>query len=345
MKRWINWLVIAAVVLVVLAYMTTYKVRFTEQAVVTTFGKADNSSVYTKPGLRFKIPYVQRETKYDVRQRFLESPPETVPTSDQRQVVVRAFLIWKVENPLSFYQKYSGQGDRAEDHYRAAEADLRGRLRSVLSAELSRLQLTDLLSATAKGSKLGDLEAAMLADLKTKGTSGTSFEEFGLAPVGVGITSIKFPQETTKKVFDAMNANRQKIANAAISQGKTQADTIRKTAESDAQAIMQFAERLARAIRSQGDAEASQYLAQMNEEPQLAVFLKQMEFMREAWGRQVTLVLATSIPGFEFFSPGTLGKAIKAGQIPVPKIKDGAAMIGEPPAPSTEGAGKAPGNP
>lgn len=344
MKRWINWVVIAVVVLVVLAYMTTYKVRFTEAAVVTTFGKADSSSVYRDPGLRFKIPYVQRETKYDTRQRFLESRPETVPTSDARQIVVTAFLTWEVSDPLKFYQKYSGKGDRAEDHYRAAETDLRGRIRSALTAELSRLQLTDLLSPDAKNSKLGDLEKAMLAGLTAKTDAGTPFEEFGIKPVAVGITSIKFPLETTKKVFEAMNANRAKIANAAISQGTTQANTIRKTAETDAQTIVQFAERLARKIRSEGDGEAAQYLAQMNEEPQLAMFLKNMEFMRESVAKQFTLVLSTAMPGLELFDFDAL-KKIKAGQLPAvapAKPRDSISAEAAPPTPPAAGGRKQP---
>jgi membrane protease subunit HflC len=346
-KRWINWAVIAVVVLVVLAYMTTFKVRFTENAVLTTFGKADESSVIREPGLRFKIPYVQRETKYDTRDRLLETQSETIQTSDQRQVVVRVFLTWRVADPLAFYQKYSGKGDRAEDHYKAAETDLRGRLRSIASAKISAVPLSEILAASPGGSRLGDLEKAMLADLAADGQAASSFASFGVEPRFVGISSIKFPLETTRKVFDAMNAERAKIANAAISQGTTQADTIRKTAETDSQTIMEFAQRQARMLRSQGDAEASQYLAQMAEEPQLAVFLKNMEFLREVVAKQATVILSTAIPGFEFLRFDALRRERGAhGLIPTERgMRDAAAILASPAPPASAPAEPPPAEP
>ena len=56
MQNLLRILVAAVIVLSIIAFMTTYTVRFTEQAVVTTFGKADESAVRSEPGLGFKWP-------------------------------------------------------------------------------------------------------------------------------------------------------------------------------------------------------------------------------------------------------------------------------------------------
>ena len=72
-----RFLIIALIVLVFAAFLTTFTVRFNERAVTTTFGRADESSVIASPGLHFKIPFVQRETKYDARTRIIQTDQET----------------------------------------------------------------------------------------------------------------------------------------------------------------------------------------------------------------------------------------------------------------------------
>ncbi len=53
-------LIIVLVLAVVLGFMVTYVVRFNEAAVVTTFGKADSTSVVGDAGLRFKaLPWLR----------------------------------------------------------------------------------------------------------------------------------------------------------------------------------------------------------------------------------------------------------------------------------------------
>src|SRR5690242_2525942 len=98
-----------------------YTVRFTETAVLTTFGKADDQAIKKNPGLYFKWPDpIQSVTKYDTRARFLQTQSETQQTADSRQLVVEAFCTWKVDNPLQFFKKFSNKGARPEDHYDGA---------------------------------------------------------------------------------------------------------------------------------------------------------------------------------------------------------------------------------
>ena len=81
------------IVLGFVLFMVTFSVRFTEAAVVTTFGKASETSVVNQDGdeagLYFKWPYpVQSVTKYDRRVRILESRSETQLTADDRPIIV-----------------------------------------------------------------------------------------------------------------------------------------------------------------------------------------------------------------------------------------------------------------
>lgn len=302
MQRGFRIVIAAVVVLAILAFMTTYTVRFTETAVVTTFGRADEQSVKTEPGLGLKWPYpIQSVITYDTRQRFTEAKSETLATADNRQVILQTYLVWKVNDPLSFFRSYGNGGAREIDHVRQAEETLRAKLRSAL-AETSRYKLTELLNAGTGGSKLGELEGRILESLKGGGATG-ALTASGITAVSVGIESMELPQAVTEAVFKSMQATQEKLAGVEGKRGETQAATIRNNAEADAQRILAFAQRDAEVIRGQGQQEAAIYLAMQKEDPRLAVFLQQLRFLRDATSNRTTLVLPLSMAGFQLLNP------------------------------------------
>ncbi|HZW07315.1 MAG TPA: SPFH domain-containing protein [Phycisphaerales bacterium] len=321
MQRGFRIVIAIVVVLAILAFMTTYTVRFTEKAVVTTFGRADGSSVKTEPGLGIKWPYpIQSVITYDTRQRFTETKSETLATADNRQVILQTYLVWRVNDPLLFFRSYGNGGAREIDHVRQAEETLRAKLRSAL-AETSRYRLTDLLNAGQGGSKLGDLETGILKSLQgdTAGGGGGgasgALAASGIEAVSVGIQSMELPQAVTEAVFKNMQATQEKLAAAEGKRGQTEADTIKNKADADAQKIQAFAQRTAEVIKGQGQQEAAVYLAMQKEDPRLAVFLQQLRFLREATGHRTTLVLPLSMAGFQLLNP-RVQEQLSNGTIP-----------------------------
>jgi membrane protease subunit HflC len=341
MSQRIVQILITLVILAVLAgFLFTFTVRFTETAVVSRFGRADSASVHTEPGIKFKWPWVDRVTKYDTRARFVELQQETQQTLDSKQVVVTAWVTWRVSDPLGFYQKYSNYGDRAEEHFREAEAQITARMKSAMSA-LSTYRFDDLLSAS--GSKLPEVEAKILSQLRSPGgDAATALNASGIEAIGVGISAIKFPQAVSENVFARMRAARARLANETNTQGKSLADSLREKAKSDAERIRSFAERLARNIEAQGQAEAQKYYKLLGADSKLAVFLRQMEFMRTAYGRTATMVLPTSMPGMEWFRPDAPAM-FEQGKLPGPALPgaDGARGV----VPSTPAAPRGAGTP
>ena len=312
--------IILVVVLTFVGFMVSYTVGFNERAVVATFGRADESSVITNPGLRFRVPYVHSVTKYDTRLRLVETRPATQGTADQRPIILTAYLTWRVDDPLKFYKRFSGSGDSARDHYEAADGILRDKLDSAMT-EVGQYRLDELLSGDADGSSLPKLEERLLQSLGRSGSAdGTaSISDAGIAPVSVGISTISLPQEVTKSVIDRMNKNREKLIGETLSRGSSQASAIRSSAENDSKRILAFASNAAQKIRNQGIAEVTEYTKRMQENPELAVFLRNMELMRTAHGRTTTLVLPTSLPGLEYWTPGASG-FFRDGNIPLPGI-------------------------
>lgn len=314
--RWILAFVLAAALI---AYAFTYTVRFTEAAVLTSFGKAGEGAVKTEPGLYFKLPYpVQSVTHYDTRCRLLQTKLETATTADDRQVIVETFCTWRVSDPLKFFQNFSNAGDAAESHYKNAE---QGTLTTALRAAamaVSSYRLGELFGTGREGSKLPDLEKRMkLAFETTSDETGRKMADYGIEAVDVGITRVVLPAEITRAVFQRMQAGRDRLTQETESQGESRAQEIKSKADADAEKIRAFAKRLAEQIRNQGDLEASKYMAQMASNPELAVFLSNMQFIKDAYGTKTTMVFSSQLPGVWMLFPDALSR-VKPGEIPQP---------------------------
>lgn len=311
MRRFLIYAVAVVFAAALLSRMCAYTVRFTEAAILTTFGKADqDTGAKKKPGLYFKWPQpIQSVTKYDTRARYVESRMEQLQTADDRLLVVQAYCTWKVDDPLKFFQRYSSAGERAADHYAKATEELQSNLRSAMG-ELSRYRMDELFTVRGEDSKLSELESRMVAVL-----GPTLLEQSGRKMVDVGISRIQLPEATTAEVFNTMRADRSRLIQELQGRGTAEAQRIKSEADKNAERIRAFARAYADEIRRQGDEEATQYVRQMGENPELAIFLKNMEFIRELLAIRATLFFDTQMPGFKALSPGALRDA-EQGKMP-----------------------------
>jgi membrane protease subunit HflC len=317
-------------VLAIIAFAFSFTVRFTESAVVTTFGKAGANAVLDEPGLKFKWPYpIQSVTKYDTRLRVLQTRSQTQQTADDSQVVVEAFATWRVDNPLVFFQRFSNAGSSAEDHYAQAETILKDILRSALS-QTSKYRLDELFSAEPGASRFAELEQRVFDDVVGKGPTGAEMglAEYGIEVAMVGINQVVLPEKTTESVIKRMGAVRDNLARSIGSQGDARAEAIRATAKANADKIRAFTRRRAAEIEAKGEIEAAEYLAMQADEPGLAVFLQNIEMMRSAMAKRMTLILSASDFGMGLFSPTAL-EGLGEGEIPSQLPADSALLDGQ----------------
>ena len=317
MRRTIIFAVTIVFALALLARAVTYTVRFTEAAVLTTFGKsAAESGKSISPGLHFKWPDpVQSVTKYDTRKRFVQTRSETQQTRDSRQLIVEGYCTWKVSDPLEFFKRFSNAGTLAKDHFDKAETVIRDNLRSALG-ETSSYSMDELFTAGSRTSKLPELEQRVLAALKTKG--GASLDAYGIQVEEVGINRLRLPEEVTKAVMESMRSDRNRLVQTLQSRGASQAQTITTAAEANASRIEKFAEAYAEEIRRQGEVEATQFVAQQNEAPELAIFLKQVDLMKTALAKRMTFIFTTDDAGFEAMNPQAMSSE-RTNRVPAVK--------------------------
>lgn len=316
MRRALTYFLTAVFLIALLSFTISYTVRFTDVAVVTTFGRADTTDVRNDPGLYFKMPYpIQSVTIYDKRMRILTNKFEQLSTKDNRQVAVETFCMWRVEDPLRFFQSFSNAGLRADEHYARAEFALRQNLRAA-AALVSQYKMDELFSASKNGSKLTELQQRMLASFQgVKDESGLRLSDYGIAADDLGLMRVVLTEEVSKTVMERMRAGRDLIVKETQSQGQAMADSIRAQADSDANRITQFADFLAQKIKSQGEMEAVPYYKQMNDNPKLAAFNANMEFIREVYAKKMTMVVSSTLPGIGMLFPDAV-ESMRTTEIP-----------------------------
>lgn len=327
MKNLVPIVLTAIFLLALLSFTVCYSVRFTEAAVVTTFGKASEASTITEPGLRFKWPYpIQSVTTYDTRTRLLQSRAEAQQTRDDRQIIVETFLTWRVSDPLRFFERFSNAGGRAEDHFDAAESTLQSLLAGAM-AETGKYALSELFTPGGD-TKLPELESRILAALTRPDERGNSVRDYGVEATAVGIHRVRLAEATTRAVNERIAANRDRLAKEIEAGGDAEAQAIRARAEAGRNRILAFVRLRAQQIEAEGNRAASQYQRQMNEFPELAVFLKNLDLIRQAFSERTTVVLTTDSPGMSLLNLGR-ERTVSAGEIPSSGLPESWGSVGE----------------
>ena len=103
---------IAAIVAIGL-YASIFTVGQMQQALVLQFGRVRavlNATGEDKPGLYFKVPFVENVVIFDKRVLDLDLPVQTVLTADRQNLEVDAFARYRILDPLRFYQAVGNIG-------------------------------------------------------------------------------------------------------------------------------------------------------------------------------------------------------------------------------------------
>ena len=77
-----------------IAYLSIFTVFEIKNAIVLQFG--DPKRVIMEPGLNFKIPFVQNVVFIDNRILDIDAPPAEVIASDQKRLIVDAYVKFKI---------------------------------------------------------------------------------------------------------------------------------------------------------------------------------------------------------------------------------------------------------
>jgi len=229
------------IVLVLLAVSSLFTVEQTEQVLITQFGRPVR--VISDPGLHGKLPFVQTVISFDRRLLNLELSGEEVILGDQRRLIVDSFTMFRITDPLRYYQAVG-----------TVEDGIRGRLNSIVSSSLRRVlgnnTLLDVLSAD---------RTHIMANIREQ--VNAEMGSFGVAVEDVRIRRADLPEENTQAILSRMQSERQRVAAQARAEGVEASQRIRANAERERTVLLAEARATADNTRGEGEAQASRIFA------------------------------------------------------------------------------------
>jgi membrane protease subunit HflC len=269
---------------------TLYTVSEGEQALIVRQGAP--IGVVTAPGLKAKWPLIDTLTYYDARLLTLEPAAEQVILGDQKRIVVQAYVRYRITNALRFNQ--------AVRSVELAEPQVGQLLSSSLRRVLGQVMLPDLLSARRTA-----IVRRIHADVADKARA------FGLEVDEVRLHRADLPLETSQAIYDRMKSERQREAKELRAQGFEWAQEIQSKADHERTVVLSEAQRQAKITRGNGDAAASEILAQaFGTDPQFYRLYRSLQTYRQALAdASPTLVLSPDSAFLQDFKAGPTGPA------------------------------------
>ncbi|MDD5718525.1 MAG: protease modulator HflC [Candidatus Krumholzibacteria bacterium] len=279
---------------------TFYVVPEYEQIIITQFGKPVGDPVAT-PGLKVKLPFVQKVHRFE--KRFLEwdGEPNELPTRDKRFIEVNTYARWRITDPLLFFQRLRderGAQTRLDDildgetRNAIAKYDVLEVVRSTnREAERTEIDPDDesRLEPIVAGRERIRLEILSNAQQRTA--------NLGIEVLDVQLKRINYIPQVQRSVFERMIAERKRIADRFRSEGEGEASRINGLKERDLLRVQSEAYRTAEEIRGRADALATNiYAAAFDRSAQsreFYTFLKTMESYEQTFGKDSRLILTT----------------------------------------------------
>ena len=272
-------LVLVAVVLW-LGSMSFFIVDERELAVKFRLGEFDRAD-YT-PGVYFKIPFINNVRKFDSRILTLDAEPERYLTFEKKNVIVDAFIKWRISDVENYYKTMGGDERRAG--MRLSQV-----IKNGLRDEFGKRTIQEAISG----------ERAQIMNVITAQIEEQA-KQFGIEVVDVRIKRIELPPEVSGSVYDRMEAERARVAKDLRSRGAEAAERIRADADRQRTVILAEAYRDAERIRGEGDGRAAEIYAQaFSKDEKFYEFYRSLDAYKNVFTSQEDVLVLD--PESEFF--------------------------------------------
>jgi membrane protease subunit HflC len=235
MSRAMTFLGVVVVILGIVAFSSVYTVHQTEQALVLQLGKPIN--VVSKPGLKFKVPFMQNVMFYDRRVLDLDPAAEEMIASDKKRIVADSYARYRITDPLKFFQAVGN------------ETVLRQRLGRVINASMR-----SVIGSYSLPALLTIQRVKIMAEIQNQ--VNKEARQFGIEVIDVRIRRADLPQANSEAIFNRMKSEREREAKEARAEGAEAGQRIRAAADRDRTVLIAKAQQNAEELRGQGDGEA-----------------------------------------------------------------------------------------
>ncbi len=229
-------LIVLALIALVIAG-SIFRVDEREKALVFQFGRIVQDNV--EPGLNFKIPFINNVRYFDGRVQTMDQEEESYLTIEKKNLIVDAFVKWRVNDPAKYYVTVGGLTSNAS-------ARLAQRVNDSLRQEFGRRTVKDVIS--------GDRVTIMNT---VRDAVNDEAIEIGVQVVDVRLKRVDLDPQVSDSVYSRMEAERERVANDFRAKGAETAERIRADADKQREIILADAYKEAEQIRGEGDATAT----------------------------------------------------------------------------------------
>ena len=291
-------LIIIAIIIAVVAATVGgafYIVNEAEQVIITQFGKPVGDPVIT-PGLKMKVPFLQKANFFD--KRFLEwdGAPNEVPTKDKRFIFVDTYARWKIVDPLLFFQRLRDE--------RGAQSRLDDILDGETRNTIAKHDLIEVVRSTNREFEVSSgiegeghrqiIAGRVALEQEVLKNASARTQVLGIEILDFQFKRTNYAQVDRPKVYERMISERNRIAEEYRSEGAGEAARIIGDKDRDLKEITSEAYRQAQEIKGKADAEAADiYAKAYNRDPDFYRFLKTMEVYVATMDKNTILLLST----------------------------------------------------
>jgi membrane protease subunit HflC len=288
-------------VALILVTQSFYIVKETEQVVVTQFGKPIGKAKIT-PGLKIKVPFIQKTNYFEKRYMEWDGDPNQVPTKDKKFIFVDAYARWQITDPLQFFKRLTnerGAQSRLDD---ILDGETRDYIANHNLEEAVRTTNRNPIPSGSIGEEVGDtlyqiatgrqkIQEMILQSANEKAS------DLGIVILDFRLKRINYVEDVRQQVYERMKSERFRIAEKFRSEGQGEASKINGEKEKDLKTIQSEAFRKAEEIKGKADARAAAIYAdaynKTTESKNLYTFLKSMETFQKTFDSTTTVVLST----------------------------------------------------
>ena len=226
--------IVVLVAVVIIISNSVYVVGENEYGVEMQFGKIVD--VKSAPGLYFKTPFIKTAKTITKAIQLYDINPSDVITGDKKSMIADVYILWKVVDPVKFYQTLNASRLNAQDR---TGVSVYNATKSVISS------MTQDKIIAVRGEKLTSL---ITEDANADMTG------YGIEIVQAQIKALDLPDDNKEAVYERMISERNNIAASYKAEGEAQAQKIRNDTDKQVTVLKANAEREAAKTRAAGEA-------------------------------------------------------------------------------------------
>lgn len=251
-----------------------YTVQVNNSVIIVQMGKA--KYVTDTPGFHTHIPFIESEVHIYTGKMLYDIPTSAVITADKKSMIADDYVIWRVVDPIKYYQTLGGVQGRAEERIEAA-------VYNATKNTISSKTQDEIIAAR------GDVLTSLITT-----SANTEMGQYGIDIELAEIKALDLPENNKAAVYDRMISERQNIAAGYSAKGESDAQKIRNETDRQVSITVADAEAKAAAIEAEGEAEYMKILSDAYNDPDKAdfyIFVRGLDALKAIGESNSTIIL------------------------------------------------------